>query len=339
MTSLRKTLTLPDDLARQFDEAALVAGVSLNSLLVERLRSAETMAQALTKARADLADCRQHNARLDAERATRPPQGSQDLILSPTPETIRLCHERDAALASAAKATKALALATDQRGQWQRWGEHWQAQAKAQGEAHKAELAAANIALTASNAALAAERARRRPWYVHIPIPLLRLVAVGPVFDRYTGARLVRWWHMGPSHVLLLFLLWWALVWMPWDSAAMRWVATMAMGTYGDAPKAAARLHGGPILGAEDLVQFYSLVRTADNGRRIDRCFARAGRLHAKGRTAPVPCTILIPHEIAAHCDFVSSGPQASSLGWWGWVTPWRGPPAAKAAACRKAFR
>jgi hypothetical protein len=332
MTTLRKTLTLPDALARALDEAALQAGMSLNSLLVERLRSAETMAQALAKARADLAECRQHSARLGAERATLPPPGSQDLMPSPTPETIRLRDECDAALASAAKANKALALANGERRRFEQWAEHWRDHAKAQGEALKAQLAQCQ-------AALVAERARRRPWYLHIPIPLLRLVEVGPLFDRYTGERAMRWWHMGPSHAFLVFLLLWGLVWMPWDSAAMRWVATTAMGTYGDAPKAAARLHGGPILGAADLVQFYSLVRTADNGRRIDRCFARAGRLHAKGRKAPVACTILIPHDIAAHCDFISAGPHADSLGWWGWVTPWRAPPSAKAAACRKAFR
>lgn len=328
-TSLRKTLTLPDDLARRFDEAALIAGVSLNSLLVERLRQAEAAAQALATARADLAQCRQQNARLEAELATRPPLGSQDLMLSQALERSRLCRERDAALASAARATKALTAANDQRGRFEQWGEHWRGQAKAQGAALAAELAACN-------AALADERARRRPWYVHIPVPLLRVVEVGPVSTDYQWERVMRWWHMGPSHAFLLFLLWWALLWLPWDSAAMRWVATTAMGTSGDAPKAAARLHGGPTVGANDLLQLYGLVRARDNPRRLDACLARAARLQAKGRLRPITCAILIPNEIEVHCDLITSGPNANSLGWWGWVSPWRHPPSARAAACRR---
>jgi hypothetical protein len=83
------------------------------------------------------------------------------------------------------------------------------------------------------------------------------------------------------------------------------------MGTWGDAPAAAGRLHGGPIQGADDLVQLYALTRARDNPKRLTRCFETVERHRQEGRRQAVPCTILIPGELELHLDFVTSGPHA----------------------------
>lgn len=83
------------------------------------------------------------------------------------------------------------------------------------------------------------------------------------------------------------------------------------MGTWADVPAAAARLHGGPVTGANTLLQLYALVRSGDNPARLDACFEKSLKLTSS--QPPISCTVKVPPEFALYSDVVTSGPHAST--------------------------
>ncbi len=102
--------------------------------------------------------------------------------------------------------------------------------------------------------------------------------------------------------LLFLFL-------VPHDTAAMRFVATAAMGETGDRQRAAARLHGMPLGRAESQLQLYALVHTGENGERLNRCFEKASALKPRGKRQSIPCTLDVPREVELATTLVRKGP------------------------------
>lgn len=110
--------------------------------------------------------------------------------------------------------------------------------------------------------ALGLERARRIPWHISLPIPIMQPRVFRPAVESPHWRSFLK--GVGTT-VFAGFL---ALLLVPYKTGAMRAFATAAMGTWGDIPAAAARLHGGPIAGQETLLQIYALMHAGRNPER-----------------------------------------------------------------------
>jgi hypothetical protein len=248
-------------------------------------------------------------------------------LLRLTPGTSKLLDERDAARVQVRELEAALAQAEQEAGEWRDSSAAWEegceesqrevAAVRSQlGDARKS-LLERSEELAAARAALAAEQARRVPVWCRFPLPLpipitvfIRLPIPMPWRPQ---DRLFDPLGMTLATLRVLLFLGLLLLITPWHLDSRRWLATAAMGTWGDAPAAAGRLHGGPFQGDGDLVQLYALTRARDNPRRLTDCFEKAAHHRDRGRREAVPCTILIPSELELYLDFVTSGPHAST--------------------------
>jgi predicted transcriptional regulator len=322
---VRKTFSLPDELSHDLEQAAMAHCMSESAVASQWLRDYLSVQQQLAESQAKLAQVRAHAAALEAELATRPPPDFRDSILKETPGTAKLVDERDAVRAEVGRLKRLLATARQEvRALRDRCAalqtesneaRHSLKLLKATSAEQQADLAKAQGDLTRTKWKLADEKAKRIPVWCRfqLPLPILTLTLLRlptPVPWRKDES-----WRMGVArtayHVWLPCI---ALLWLvPWDTALMRLIAVEAMGTRGDVPAAAARLHGGPLMGADDLNQLYVLTRARDNPKRLTHCFEAAEQQRQKGRRKAIPCTITIPSELELHLDFVTSGPHAAT--------------------------
>ncbi|MFQ3664503.1 MAG: hypothetical protein SNJ79_00490 [Sphingomonadaceae bacterium] len=160
-----------------------------------------------------------------------------------------------------------------------------------------------NRARVAALKALQAEQARKVPWYWRLTLPDIRIhrVNVG-----YPAPHSGSWWR---GFLACAFWFGFGLFATPHELPPMQYVASAAMGTWGDIPLAAARLHGGPYSGHETALQRYALLRAGENPARLDRCIERAAKL--KPMAKPINCTIHVPSEFELYADIRMSGPDA----------------------------
>ena len=154
---------------------------------------------------------------------------------------------------------------------------------------------------------LSCERARKADWRVSIPIPILLPRIIRPAVERPHWRSVVK----GVGAAIFAGFL--TLLLVPYESGAMRAVATAAMGTWSDVPAAAARLHAGPIGGRDTLLQIYALVHAGRNPERLDACFLRSRRTTATDKLAAINCTIKVPAEFELYTTVVTSGPYAGT--------------------------
>lgn len=154
---------------------------------------------------------------------------------------------------------------------------------------------------------LGIERARSLPWHIRFPIPIIQLRIFRPEVERPLWRSFAKG---GGAMVLAAFL---ALLFVPYESGAMRWVGSAAMGTWGDIPAAAARLHGGPIGGGDTLLQIYALTHSGRNPERLDACFARSRKLPETEKSTAIDCTIKVPSEFELYTTVITSGPHAGT--------------------------
>ncbi len=153
--------------------------------------------------------------------------------------------------------------------------------------------------------ALAAEQARKMPWYWRLTLPDIRFHRIDVGYRASAKAS----WRRGFLACALVFGL--GLFVTPHELPPMRYVASAAMGTWGDIPKAAARLHGTEYLGRATQLQVYALLHAAGNEERLAACFERAAKL--KPMAKPIPCTIHVPSEFELYADIRMSGPFADT--------------------------
>jgi hypothetical protein len=144
------------------------------------------------------------------------------------------------------------------------------------------------------------EKARKVPWYWRLTLPDIRIhrVDVG-----YPAPHAGSWWR---GFFACAFWFGFGLFATPHELPPMEYVASAAMGTWGDTQLAAARLHGGPFTGHETPLQQYALLRAGDNPKRLDQCIARAAKLGHGAK--PIDCTIQVPSEWTLYRDIMTSG-------------------------------
>lgn len=152
---------------------------------------------------------------------------------------------------------------------------------------------------------LAAEQARKVPWYWRLTLPDIRLHRIDVGYRASDRAS----WRRGFLACALVFGL--GLFVTPYPLPPMRYVASAAMGTWGDIPKAAARLNGTEYLGRDRQLQVYSLFHAAGNPERLAACFERAAKLEPMAK--PIRCTIHVPSEFELYADIRTSGPYADT--------------------------
>jgi len=355
-TSYEKlSLSVPTDLFQQLDRLAQAADESRSQTFVRFLRQGLDASEATAKLQAEITVLNNRTAELharlaEAEARPRPPVPDFQDFLTGSPKGMsklkrgldlaerRLLeeagktadakraeahwHARARALWATLKQTRDAAEAARSEGA--------DAMAAALAEQRESETAAeAEIArlrqeilnqfarADRANSERANERARKVPWHWTLPLPVPRFFVVDVPYRTPHRPSWLRGLASGLAAMAV------AMVVIPYDTSSMRRVATLAMGTSGDVPRAAARLHGGPIMGGDSLLQAYALLRAGDNPRRLDSCFERARvaarKVAAKstgkgGREDPlIDCTIRVPGEFALYFDLVTSGPHADT--------------------------
>jgi hypothetical protein len=313
MTTYEKTsLSLPADLFEAISRAAQADDQSRSQKVAELIRLGLTARQQIDALYRENARLKQtiedQAARLASAEASLKKLDPRDYLTGAAPGTAKLRDDlaiaekaRRQAEADAAEATRAAKQLRSKARELQERNAALDERCTKADEAFRHANAERGNALRQ----LQAERARKVPWYWRVTLPDIRFhrLNVGYLASHAASWRrgfLAAWLLVG----LGLFLI-------PHQWAVMRYTAVAAMGTWGDIPKAAARLHGGPITGQDTLLQIYALVRAGDNPARLDACFRKS--LSLTSQQPPVNCTILIPPEFSLYTDVVASGPHAST--------------------------
>ncbi len=306
MSTIEKvSLSLPSDLFQAVSQSALNSERSRSQEVSELIRTGMTARVQIDQLYREIAQLKEKLARAEAK-PTPPPPDARDFLTGWAPGTSKL---RDELRWAESNRKQQEADATEARREGQRW------------KAKAAELRAAYteqcLALTATQErletaeharaiaeeALATELARKVPWSFRVPIPRFHCTAVEWVYRKPNGHS----WRRGFAAAslvagLILFL-------TPHEWSSMRLISSAAMGTWGDIPKASARLHGGPIAGRDTLLQIYALVGAGKNPDRLDACFEMARKL--KPGQMAISCTIKVPREFELYANVVTSGPHA----------------------------
>ena len=154
---------------------------------------------------------------------------------------------------------------------------------------------------------IALEKDRKVPWHVRVPVAIILPQILRPKLERPN----LQSFAAGVCTAMTAAAL--AMLVISYESGVMRAVATAAMGTWGDVPAAAARLHGGPLGGRGTVLQIYALANAGRNPARLDACFERSRKLSANDTLKAIDCSIKVPAEFELYATVVSSGPHAKT--------------------------
>jgi len=306
MSTIEKvSLSLPADLFEAVSRSAQGNDRNRSQEVSELIRTGLTARKQIDQLYREISQLKERLAKAEAKPKS-PPPDARDFLTGLAPGTSKL---RDELRWAEENRRQQEADAAAARRECQAWkakaAEVRAANAKqcAELQTMQERVATAEQALAGAEGAFAAELARKVPWHFHVPIPIFDVT----VIPRHYSKPDTPSWRRGFAAAsliagLLLFL-------TPNEWSSMRNVASAAMGTWGDMPKAAARLHGGPIMGRDTLLQIYALVRADKNPDRLDACFKKALKL--KPGQKAISCTIKVPREFELYADVVSSGPHA----------------------------
>jgi hypothetical protein len=308
MSTIEKvSLSLPADLFEAVSRTARGNDRSRSQEVSELIRTGLTARKQIDGLYREIAQLKERLATAEAKPKP-PPPDARDFLTGWSPGTSKL---RDELRWAEENRRQQEADAAEARRECRAWKAK-AAELRAANASQSTELtaiqdrvAAAEQAQADAEAALAAELVRKLPWHFHVPIPIFDVTVIPKHYIKPDPLS----WRQGFAAAslvagLILFL-------TPHQWSSMRSVSSAAMGTWGDIPQAAARMHGGPILGRDTLLQIYALVRAGKNPDRLDACFEKARKL--KPGQKAIDCSIKVPHEFELFADVVTSGPHAGT--------------------------